>query len=391
MNTEAALNELGVGAMSDQIVGYLVNRLLVEQWYGRHPEIDEQQIVAPLFGLGLPRTGSTALSFLLAQDPGTAVPARLGGSRSVPATGDGDRAQRPPHRRSPRPASTSPTRCFPASPACCRPRPTVPRSACSRWRSEFRSLIFEGMSYVPSYTEWLLQCDMEPAYRYHRRVLKLLQWRCPPDRWWLKTPAHMLSIDALDAVYPDARFVMTHRDVGKVLPSVCSLYSTLATDSHATSRPGGHRHPQQRGLADCARAVDRVPRPGNEGRFHDLSFEAVQRDPIGQVSRLYAELGDDLGDEARRRMSDWWSESSKDRSGPGSYAPEDFGLDLTTIADTFAFYNERFGDPRCGLSRRHDRAVPGPENRRSPMSSIFVTGGTGLTGANVCEQLIRAR
>ena len=71
------------------------------------------------------------------------------------------------------------------------------------------------MSYVPSYTEWLLQCDMEPAYRYHRRVLKLLQWRCPPDRWWLKTPAHMLSIDALDAVYPDARFVMTHRDVGQ--------------------------------------------------------------------------------------------------------------------------------------------------------------------------------
>ena len=83
---------------------------------------------------------------------------------------------------------------------------------------EFRSLIFEGMSLIPSYTAWLLQCDMEPAYRYHRRVLKLLQWRCPPDRWWLKTPAHMLSIDALNAVYPDARFVMTHRDVGKVLP-----------------------------------------------------------------------------------------------------------------------------------------------------------------------------
>ena len=52
------------------------------------------------------------------------------------------------------------------------------------------------------------------------------------------------------------------------------------------------------------------------------SFEAVQRDPIGQVSRLYAELGDDLSDEARQRMQDWWSESSNDRSGPGSYAPE---------------------------------------------------------------------
>ncbi len=46
---------------------------------------------------------------------------------------------------------------------------------------DFRSLIFEGMARIPSYSSWLLQCDMEPAYRYHRRVLKLLQWRCPPD------------------------------------------------------------------------------------------------------------------------------------------------------------------------------------------------------------------
>src|SRR3974390_635671 len=69
LNTEAALNETGVGAMTDQIVGYLVNRLQLETWYAEYPEIDDQKIVAPLFGLGLPRTGSTALSFLLAQDP----------------------------------------------------------------------------------------------------------------------------------------------------------------------------------------------------------------------------------------------------------------------------------------------------------------------------------
>ena len=114
---------------------------------------------------------------------------------------------------------------------------------------DFRSLIFEGMSLIPSYSSWLLQCDMEPAYRYHRRVLKLLQWRCPPDRWWLKTPAHMLSIDALDAVYPDARFVMTHRDVGKVLPSVCALYDTLLEHPHRAARPARHRRPQRRRVA----------------------------------------------------------------------------------------------------------------------------------------------
>ncbi len=101
LQTEAALNEMGVGAMTDQIVGYLVNRLEIEQWYARHPEIDDQEIVAPLFGLGLPRTGSTALGLPAGPGPGAAIVAGLGGRHAVPAAGDGDRAHRPAHRRGP--------------------------------------------------------------------------------------------------------------------------------------------------------------------------------------------------------------------------------------------------------------------------------------------------
>ena len=107
---------------------------------------------------------------------------------------------------------------------------------------DFRSQVFEGMALLPSYTEWLLACDMEPVYRYHQRVLRLLQWHCPPTRWWLKTPSHMASIEALDAVYPDARFVMTHRDIGAVLPSLCAVKEALSSpvaervDLHALGR-----------------------------------------------------------------------------------------------------------------------------------------------------------
>ena len=106
LSAESALNELGESAMIDQIVGLLVNRLEVEQWYARHPEIDEQEIVAPLFGLGLPRTGSTALSFLLASDICQAVVAHLGGRGAVPPAGDGDRVHRPSDRCRRRRAST---------------------------------------------------------------------------------------------------------------------------------------------------------------------------------------------------------------------------------------------------------------------------------------------
>ena len=66
---EARFTTMGRAAFDAQIVGLLSNRLQVEHWYHMHPEIDEQKIKAPLIGLGLPRTGSTALSNLLAADP----------------------------------------------------------------------------------------------------------------------------------------------------------------------------------------------------------------------------------------------------------------------------------------------------------------------------------
>ena len=130
-----------------------------------------------------------------------------------------------------------------------------------------------------------------------------------------------------------------------MLPSVCALYSTLIgvlTDRLDPVAIGAHNRDVWR--AALERLIDFRDR-GNEDRFVDLSFEAVQRDPIGQVTELYDQLGDELTDEARRRMEAWWAESSKHRSGPGTYSPDEFGLDAGTIATDFAFYYDRFDIP----------------------------------------------
>jgi hypothetical protein len=84
---------------------------------------------------------------------------------------------------------------------------------------------------------------------------------------------------------------------------------------------------------------------GNEERFFDVSFSEVQHDPMTAVAKLYSELGDDLSDDARRRMREWWAESSKERSGPHTYRAETFGLDPSQIREKFAFYTDRFGVP----------------------------------------------
>ena len=341
LTAESALNELGESVMIDQIVGLLVNRLEVEQWYARYPEIDEQEIVAPLFGLGLPRTGSTALSFLLASDT----------ARRSLRTWEAAKPCPPPETATeytdPRIVETQvgidmTNEMFPGFVGMLPTSATGPQECILLMALDFRSQLFEGMARIPAYSSWLLSCDMEPAYRYHRRVLQLLQWRCPPERWWLKTPAHMHSIDALDRVYPDARFVMTHRDVGKVLPSVCALFeafSNVLTEHPDLMAIGTHNCELWR--YSLQRLIE-FRDSGNESRFFDISFAAVQRDPINAVAQLYAQLGDDLSGDARRRMQDWWLESSKERSGPHTYKAETFGLHPADIREQFAFYYERF-------------------------------------------------
>ena len=126
---------------------------------------------------------------------------------------------------------------------------------------------------------------------------------------------------------------------------MCALYSTLSavlTDRPDPAAIGAHNVEVWR---TALQRLIEFRDAGHEHRFFDLAFEDVQRDPIAAVERLYAELGDDLSDEARRRMKAWWDESTRDRSGPGSYEADVFDLDLDAIREQFAFYSDRFTPP----------------------------------------------
>ena len=155
LTAESALNELGESVMIDQIVGLLVNRLEVEQWYARHPEIAEQEIVAPLFGLGLPRTGSTALSFLLASDT----------ARRSLRTWEAGKPCPPPETATehtdPRIAETQvgidmTNEMFPDFVGMLPTSATGPQECILLMALDFRSQLFEGMARIPTYSSWLL-------------------------------------------------------------------------------------------------------------------------------------------------------------------------------------------------------------------------------------------
>ncbi len=342
LNTEGNLNELGEAVYADQILGLLGSRLEIERWYTEHPEIEEQEINAPLFGLGLPRTGSTALSFLLASDKSRRSLRTWEASSPCPppetATEDTD----------PRIAVSAAGiemshQMFPDFVGMLPSSPTGPSECLLLMGLDFHSQLFQGMAILPSYTQFLLTCEMQPTYQYHKRVLKLLQWRCPPVRWSLKTPSHMATIQGLEAVYPDARFVMTHRDIGSVLPSVCAVkeaLSTPLTPSFDRLALGHHEH--MIWLESIRRLVD-FRNDGREDRFVDISFSDMQSDPIASMETLYAQLGDDLTTETRVRMAEWWEESAKERRQGNRPDPTAYGLDMDVIRKDFAFYHDQFG------------------------------------------------
>lgn len=330
LSNESHLNERGEGFLRQRIVGYLSQRLQVEDWFARHPEIGDVPIREPLIGLGLPRTGSTALSMLLAQDPGVRYLRRWESTQPCPP---------PSTVRGPDP------RVPPDSGEMVGTRHHVPGDAhgpmeCHELMAlDFKSHIFQSFAEIPSYSDWLVdKADLTTALAYQRRVMQLLQWGEPERPWRLKCPSHILWLDALDAVFPDARFVMTHRDPTDVLLSVADLYADIigSFSSRIDRRYIGRLNVEHWSLGMERALRFRAGKPAN--RFYDIDFRAMQADPIGQVVGLYAWLGVPVSDEFAARMHSWWQHAAAERE-PSSHAdPVEFGIDLDEVRNRFAPY-----------------------------------------------------
>lgn len=353
LTTEARLNDMGQAAVRGQIIGLLSQRLQVEEWYRRHPEIEEEQIVAPLIGLSLPRTGSTALSFLLAEDPNARSLRTWEASEPCPppSTVKGpdprvaraEQAMERQKRESPRQAALVPSSA------------TGPQECQLLMALDFKAQIFQAFAYVPSYSKWFTyDADLTSTYMYERRVLKLLQWGSPGRPWRLKCPTHLLFLEHLDRAFPDARFVMTHRDPTEVMVSAADLYAEVGRmfsddiDLHYLGELNVEHWSvgMQRTL--------RFREGAAGGRFYDIGFRAMQRDPIGEVRGLYAWLDEPVSPEFEAGMKRWWRENAETRERNVHPDPATFGLDLDRIRPLFADYVDRM----AGWTAHSQRTEP---------------------------------
>jgi hypothetical protein len=194
---------------------------------------------------------------------------------------------------------------------------------------------------VPDYDAWMLAADAHPAYAYHRQVLQVLQSEYP-GQWQLKSPVHCHFIGALADTYPDACFVVTHRDPVKAVASVMSLVESLTgTFSDADHHDYIARHWPDMVQAMCDRTLDfRDAHP--DATFHDMPYEQLVRDPVGAVRDLYATLGRELTPAAAAAMQHDADAKPAGAYGTHTYRLADFGYTYDDVAKRFERYYDRY-------------------------------------------------
>ncbi|GAB5452360.1 MAG: sulfotransferase [Halioglobus sp.] len=347
LHEEARLSPLGRVIAQQEIQMALANRLQLVDYHKRFPEISALKIREPVFIIGQGRSGTTIMHELMALDTGL----------RVPRTWEVDRPFPPPHSANyasdPRIAAIQKNLdrtdvILPAFKRMHRMGAELPQECVRFTASEFASLMFWTNYNVPAYTAWLKdEADLAPAYRYHRRFLQLLQWKHPVQPWVVKSPAHLWSLDALLAEYPDARFIQTHRDPLKMLASLTSLVT------HLRKMASDHVDPVQiarewaeynaLGLNNSAelRSAGRIA----PDRIIDIDFYEFMSSPVDQLKRIYAFLERELEPATESRMRDYLAQHSSAQHGAHSYSFADTGLDVeqerARVAPYQAYFNTR--------------------------------------------------
>jgi hypothetical protein len=191
------------------------------------------------------------------------------------------------------------------------------------------------------YRSWLLAQDLEPLYRFQKKLLQLLNWRNPGRQWMLKAPAHMWGIDAIMQVFPDARFVWCHRDPIKVVPSINSM-NEVVLGMYAGDWSHLDRHAMGRNVMEWyARSLEQglASRAGlPEELFVDCSQQEFVDSPLQLVEKVYAAFDLDLTADSRSVLHSHIEANPKGKHGRHDYRLEDYGLSREMIADRFEFY-----------------------------------------------------
>lgn len=346
LENEAELTLMGRIIARDDIVNALECRLHIESAFTSHPEIADEVIEAPIVIGGSGRSGTTLLHQLLALDPACRAP--LGwevrepyppAQENDPRIPAADHAIRIWHRVTPEAEAMHPFGGL------------LPQECTWIMNHSFCFGSYVAFYHVPSYLQWLMQRDfVTPTYAYHRRFLQVLQWRSPRKRWVLKFPGYVDQAEYVLKFYPDAKFLHTHRDPLKVIPSMTSFMGTIVwmRSDRVMDVPS---FAQAMSQEFCSR-LDHLKALLAQGALHkenycDVLYHQLIKNPLQCLTGIYDQFGMEFTPEARQRMLGLLDTRSgtKQDSVVHRYDFAQTGLDKETERQRLSPYMQYFGIP----------------------------------------------
>jgi hypothetical protein len=346
----SADGEAYVGAM---LLTDTVNRLEGLKWVRDYPEIADEPIEAPVFLMGLPRSGTTYFQYLFDRDRRFRLIRTW--ESIMPSPPPGFDPESVTRRRAAWVQMQKDRGHFEGFEALHLYDEDGSDECHAYLEQSFGSVGLHNLYRVPSYFDYLLdEADLGETYRIHKRQLQLLQWRSERKPWALKYPNHLLAMNEILAVHPTARMVMTHRDPVQTLASICKMTWNLRgmrsaepVDRHEVGRNMFHfitRHIER------IMAFDAGP---DAGRVIHVDYYTLVPDPVGEMRRIHAGLGIDTPDDVAKTVGDWHAANPKNARGRNEYTLEQYGLDEGEVLARFGDYMRRFDIPResDGLAR----------------------------------------
>lgn len=344
LNNEAKLNARGEKSVEANLIGTLANRLRVEDYLAKHPELLERPVEKPMFVFGLPRTGTTLVINLLSVDPARRCFLRWEAFDSVPPPKPSELHAGPRYEKAQAQIDMS-FKYAPHISAIHHEDGDSPTECQFSMSPSFCAQYYDSMYHMPSYHQWILhEADYMPAFRYHKRLLQLLQAETG-GRWTLKNPWHPLFLNALTTVYPDAQLVMTHRDPVDVVGSACSLLKAVRpmfSDAVDLKDIGTNM------LDTFDTMIERTiayKEKHGWNSIYDLQYADVMRDPIGAIKNVYKHFDEPFTAEAEAAMNAYMANNQQGKHGKHTYSLEDYGLSKEQIRAHFKDYTDRFDIP----------------------------------------------
>lgn len=344
LNREADLNAAGIAFHQTRLTDLLSNRLRLQDWFTRHPEILEEQIQAPIVVVGLPRTGTTMLHRTIASDSRLMAPLWFEVRYPVPLT-----ATFPEHDARIDIAHAEVAAILEAAPELAAIHPfdaVAPDEEIMLLEQSFMSTVAESWAHLPEFGHWLYQQDQQYGYDDLKRLLQFLQWQkkqCghPGGRWLLKTPHHLHYPQHLFQTFPDASVIQTHRHPRHVIPSYASMiHALIAPYSNRADKVAIAAHwadKWRKGLDTTASF-----REAGQGRYCDLWFEDTVAQPEREIAKVYDFIGSELTEEALTEMRQWRELNQRENRPEHHYTLEEFGFSDTGICEQFKNYISRY-------------------------------------------------